>query len=158
MLKLIILILCFVFVGCSTPSRHQEKLRLAERVQQEEVRSLNEMHAHVQLLLETHPEIDSDTKLKVGKLLDEAIDKHQALKVKETQVLQLLLTLTINRAALDTQQLKDKNNLKKELAKIYSEKSENALGAIQKMSDLIQPQNMNETLRRDLSDMLRGLR
>lgn len=155
-MKLLIMLLSLgVLSSCSTA---QEKKSLSQRIQAEEVRSLQEIKSHAGFLLESHPELDETTKKELGVLLDTTITKQQALKDEESKIFQLLLSKSLRVNQLTDSEVKDKNNLKIRLKDVYEEKSKNVLVLINKIVSLSEQNVINDSFRNDMMDFIRDAR
>ena len=155
-MKLLIMLLALGFLSsCSTA---QEKKSLSQRIQAEEVRSLQEIKSHAGFLLESHPELDEATKKELGDLLDTTISKQQALKDEESKIFQLLLSKSLRVNQLTDSEVKDKNTLIIRLKDVYEEKSKNVLVLIDKIVSLSEHNVINENFRNDMMDFIRDVR
>lgn len=155
-MKLFILLICLgVLSSCSTS---QEKKSLSQRIQAEEVRSLQEIKSHAGFLLESHPELDETTKKELGALLDTTITKQQALKDEESKIFQLLLGKSLRINQLTESEVKEKNNLKIRLKEVYEEKSKNVFVLINKIVSLSEQNVINDSFRNDMIDFIRDAR
>ncbi len=148
----------FVFVSCSSTHSAQEKLRLAERIQAEEARSIQEIKAHTEMMLTDHPELDTATKEDLKISLNTAMTQHQELKDKESKIFQLLLQKSLRINELTARELKDKDNLKKELANVYDDKSRNVHMLINKMVELSNRKQISDSFKEDMMIFIRDFR
>ncbi len=155
-MKLLFLLISLgVLSSCSSV---QEKKNLLQRIQAEEVRSLQEIKSHAEFILEKHPELDGATKKELGFFLDTTITKQQGLKAEESKIFQILLSKSLRINQLNESELKDKNRLKIRLNEIYREKSRNVLVLINKIVSLSQQNAISHNFRRDMMDLIRDSR
>jgi hypothetical protein len=155
-MKLIFILLSLGFISsCSTS---HERRSLSERIQAEEVRSLQEIKSHIGFLLESHPELDKATKLKLGALLNITISKQQALKEEELKIFQLLLSESLRINHLTAREVKDKNDLVIRLKEVYEERSENVQTLINKIVHLSEQKVLSDSFRHDMMDFIRDAR
>lgn len=141
--------------SCSTT---QDKKNLSERVQAEEVRSLQEINSHAKFLLESHPELNEPTKSDLGTLLNLTIAKQQVLKDEESKIFQLLLNESLRVNQLNDEEKKQKGILASRLKVVYEEKSRNVLSLIDKIVELSAKKVLNESFERDMVDFIREVR
>lgn len=158
-MKLILPLLTLCFLSsCSSAIPTKEKLRLAERIEAEEARSIQEIRAHTEMLLADHPELEAATKDELKVSLNSAMTIHQDLKDKESKIFQLLLQKSLRISELSAQELKDKDNLKKALADVYEEKSKNVHSLVNKMVELSKRNQISETFKNDMLMFMRDFR
>lgn len=144
-----------VLTACSSV---QDKRSLNERIQAEEVRSLQEIKSHSEFLLNGHKELDERTKNELNVLLNATMIRHQALRDEESKIFQLLLSKSLRINQLTDSELKDKQSLKLRLKKIYEEKSNNVLVLINKIVALSEQKVINDSFRYDMIDFIRDFR
>jgi hypothetical protein len=144
-----------LMTSCSTTT---EKSSLSQRIQTEEVRSLQEIKSHAGFLLESHPELGAETKKELGALLDTTITKQQALKDEESRIFQLLLGESLRVNQLTESEAKDTNSLKMRLREVYEERSKNVLTLINRIVSLSERKVINESFRHDMIDFIRDAR
>ncbi len=155
-MKFLIMFLSFgVLTACSSV---QDKRPLSERIQVEEVRSLQEIKSHSEFLLKDHKELDERTKNELSLLLDATIIRHQALRDEESKIFQLLLTKSLRINQLTDSEIKDKHGLKLRLKNLYEEKSNNVLALINKIVELSEQKVINDSFRHDMIDFIRDFR
>jgi len=155
-MKLLFVLLSLgVLSSCSSA---QEKKSLSQRIQAEEVRSLQEIKSHADLLLESHPELDEKVKVELSALLDNTMTKQQALKDEESKIFQLLLKKSFRVNQLTDKELGDKNDLKVRLKDVYEEKSKNVLALINKIVSLSDQNAISDSFRHDMMDFMRDFR
>jgi hypothetical protein len=155
-MKVIVVLLCLgIVTSCSTT---QEKRSLSQRIQAEEVRSLKEIESHAGFLLESHSELDQNTKNELRFLISSTMAKQQALKDEESKIFQLLLSKSFRVNDLTEKELKDKDSLKLRLKEVYEEKSKNILILINKIVSLSEQKVINESFRNDMMDFMRDFR
>lgn len=155
-MKLLPLILSLgLVVSCSSA---QEKKKLSEKIQAEEVRSFQEIKSHAATLLDEHPELDAKTKEELRTLLHTTMKKHQDLKDQESKIFQLLLEKSLRVNQLTDQELKDTNSLKLQLSEVYEQKSSNVLTLIKRIVVLSQQNAISEGFRDDMMIFMRDFR
>lgn len=154
---LVILGLCLL-ASCSTVKPSKEKVRLSERIQSEEARSIQEIKSHTELLLDEHPELDDVTRNELKEFLNVTMTRHQQLKDDESRIFQLLLQKSIRINSLTAQELKDKRDLKKSLSEVYKEKSNNVHTLINKMVELSNKNQISESFKDDMWLFMRDFR
>jgi hypothetical protein len=141
--------------SCSTLP---ENPKLSEKIQSEEVRSLQEIKSHAEMLLDEHPELDETTKDELRGILNNSIATHQNLKDQESKILQLLLDQSFKINQLTPQELKEKNELKLRLSRVYTEKSNNVFALIKSIVDLSKKRPISEGFRNDMLMIMRDFR
>lgn len=144
-----------LFFSCSSS---QEKKRLADKVQEAEVRSFEEIKSHAQLLVNEHSELDEKTKAELTQLLETSLNKQQELKDQESKVIQLLLIKSLAANKLSDQDRKDKNALKLRLDQIYDQKSSNILDLVKKIVKLSKKNMIGPEFRDDFIIFMREFR
>ncbi len=149
-----LMLMGFLF-SCSTKKENQS---LEQRIQAEEVRSLQEIKSHSDFLLETHSELDEKTKNEVKSLLFETISKQEALREEESKIFQLLLKESLRVDQLTSQELADKREVKKRLKEVYEKKSKNVLSLINKITLLADNHSFNESFKKDMIQLIREMR
>jgi hypothetical protein len=155
-MKFLIMFLCLgVLTACSSV---QDKRSLSERIQAEEVRSLQEIKSHSEFLLKDHKELDERTKNELSVLLNATMIRHQALRDEESKIFQLLLSKSLRINQLTDSEIKEKNSLKIRLKNVYEEKSNNVLALINKIVDLSEQKVINDSFRHDMIDFIREFR
>lgn len=154
---LLLLALSFL-VSCSSANGNKEKLRLAERIQAEEVRSIQEIKNHTEILLDEHPELKESTKNELKAALNTSLTRHQELKEKESKIFQILLEKSLRVNQLTAVELQDKNNLKKTLNEVYEAKSDNVHWLVNKMVELSNDNQISESFKDDLLIFMRDFR
>ncbi len=154
---LFLLALSFL-ASCSSANFTKEKLRLAERIQAEEVRSLQEIKSHTEILLDEHPELKEITKNELKAALNTSLARHQELKERESKIFQLLLEKSLKASQLTAEEQQDKNNLKKTLNDVYEQKSDNVHWLVGKMVELSNNNQISESFKDDLLIFMRDFR
>jgi hypothetical protein len=155
-MKLLVILLSLVtFTSCSSA---QEKRTLSERIQAEEVRSLQEIESHASFLLENHPELNQNIKNELSLLMRSTIAKQQSLKDEESKIFQLLLSKSFRINELTQNEINDKNSLKLRLKDVYEEKSKNVMLLIDKIVSLSKLEVINESFKKDMTDYMRDFR
>ena len=155
-MKILFVLLTLGFLAsCSST---QEKKTLSQRIQAEEVRSLQEIESHARFLLESHLELDEKTKQELSGLLNATMIKQQSLKDEESKIFQLLLSKSLRVNQLTDGEVKDKNSLKLRLKDVYEEKSKNVLALINKIVSLSENNVINDSFRHDMTDFIRDFR
>ena len=139
-------------------SSRQDKNRFMEEVQAEEVRSIKEIKAHAEILIDEHPELDTKTKEELRTLLNVTLERHKHFKDQELKIFQVLLDKSLRLHHLTEQELKDKNDLKRRLTEVYEERSDNLQALIKRIVELSQRNAINERLRSDLMMFMRDFR
>lgn len=153
----LLLTLCFL-ASCSSTNSSNAKLKLSERIEAEEARSMQEIQSHTEILLNEHPELDAATKTELKNFLNMTMTQHQELKDKESKIFQLLLQKSLRINHLSVEELKDKDNLKKTLADVYEEKSKNVHALINKMVELSNKNQISESFKSDMWLFIRDFR
>lgn len=155
-MKLLSLFLALNFLAsCSSV---QEKKRLSDKIQAEEVRSFQEITSHTETLLDQHPELDANTKVELRSLLHSTMKNHQELKDQESKIFQLLLDKSFRVNHLSRQEVKDKNSLKHRLSEVYKKKSHNILQLIKRIVELSKQNEISEIFKEDLMFYFRDFR
>lgn len=155
-MKILLMFLGFgILVSCS--SLHEKK-SLTERIQAEQVRSLQEINSHANLLLSSHPELDETTKNELKNFLKIMITKQQSLNDEESKIFQLLLKKSFRVNQLTDKELSDKSNLKMRLKDVYDEKFKNSLALISKIVNLFEQNSVSESFRNDMMNFMTGFR
>ncbi len=153
-----LLIVLNILLALSSCSSVQEKKSLSQRIQAEEVRSLQEIKSHAGFLLDSHPELDEKTKKELSALLDAAMIKQQAFKDEESKIFQLLLSESLKVNKPTDGEVKEKDSLKLRLKNVYDEKSKNILTLINQIVSLSEKNAINEGFRLDMMDLMRDFR
>lgn len=155
-MKVIIILMSLgILTSCSSA---QEKKSLSQRIQAEEVRSLQEIKSHADFLLESHPELDEKTKSELSLLLETTMIKQQSLKDEESQIFQLILKKSLRVNQLTDAEVKDKKNLKLRLKEVYEEKTKNVLTLINRIVNLSEQNVINDSFRHDMMNLMRDMR
>jgi ribosome-associated translation inhibitor RaiA len=146
----------FFFASCST--RKNDKINIQDKIASEQVRTLNEIKLHSELILDAHPELTSEVKLRTKGLLQETLNRLQSLKDEESQIIQLLLNQSLmakepKKLAVDEQKL-----LKKRLEIVYKSKSENIFSLVSTIKMMSENQEINEGFKRDVEVFIRDFR
>ncbi len=152
-------VLILFALGCLIScASHKDSRTLSQRIESEQVRSLQEIKSHTVLLLDGHPELSDQTKSELNSMLDRTMLKLQSLKDEESRILQLLLTQSLKVGQPTDVDLKDKVKLEKRLNELYQEKSENILGLVKNIVTLSEKNVINDSVRHDLIFLIRELR
>lgn len=154
----LLLITLSSLVSCSSANLTKDKLRLAERIQAEEVRSFREIENHTEILLSDHPELNESTKDELKASLSTTIAKHQELKEKESKIFQLLLEKSLRVNELTAEEQKDKKNLKEALSEVYEAKSDNVHWLVDRMVGLSNKNQISDSFKVDLLIFMRDFR
>lgn len=154
----LILLTLSCLVSCTSANLNKEKLRLAERIHAEEVRSIQEIKSHTEMLLDEHPELKVSTKNELKAALNTSLTRHQELKDREAKIFQLLLEKSLKVHQLTAVELQDKNNLKKTLNEVYEAKSDNVHWLVNKMVELSNNNQISESFTDDLLIFMRDFR
>ncbi len=155
-MKLLSLLLALsLLVSCTSA---QEKKRLSDKIQAEEVRSFQEITSHTEILLEQHPELDDKTKIELRSFLQSTMKTHQDLKDEESKIFQLLLEKSFRVNQLTADELKDKKALKHRLAELYKNKSKNVMALIKKIVELSKQNAISESFKEDVMFYMRDFR
>jgi hypothetical protein len=152
---LVFLITLGVLVSCSSS---KDKRRLGEKIAAEEVRSIQEITYHSEMLINEHPELEEKTKIELRSLLNVTMKKHQDLKNEESKIFQLLLEESLRVGVLSEQELVDKKALKLQLSGVYEQKSKNVLTLIKSIDELSQENVICGGFRDDLLIYMRDFR
>ncbi len=154
----VILLTLSFLVSCSSANLSKDKLRLAERIQAEEVRSFREIKSHTEILLNDHPELNESTKDELKASLSTTLARHQELKERESKIFQLLLEKSLRINELTAEEQMDKNNLKKALSEVYEAKSDNVHWLVDKMVGLSNKNQISDSFKVDLLIFMRDFR
>jgi len=146
----------FFLVSCS--STKNDKIIIQDKIASEQVRTLNEIKLHSELILDAHPELTPEVKLKTKGLLQETLTRLQSLKDEESQIIQLLLNQSL--AVKDPKNLKinDQKALKSRLELVYKAKAENIFSLVSSIKTMSDKQEINEGFRRDVELFIRDFR
>jgi hypothetical protein len=142
-------------VSCSHKSK-AIKNDLAQRIEKQEVRSLQEIQDDVQAMLAEHQELDEQAKQEVSVSVGQGLARLQELKDRESQVIQAVLAKLVmspgntNHAILA--------GLKSEIDAIYLAKSENVTQIINDIRIATARNLPTESFYRDLGLIIREIR
>lgn len=139
-----------LLVSCATSKPDQRSIENA--VRSSETRTLSETRAHVALLLEAHPELNSATRASIKLALDQALEKHQLLRDQESKIVYLLLTRSV------TPNPESLPGLDHKLEQIYQIKHRNILALVSQIIDLTDKKEVDGSFTNDLHIFLRDFR
>ncbi len=137
-----VLLLClFVLVGCAT------KLDKKPVVESKDIEPISFKQKKVRLraLLDSHPEFNKETKVKIENLLIGAIEEGQKLKMRESQLIQQVARYTLVEQGSYSQIKK----LKSALKKVYETKYNNISKTIDKLKKIVGIAPVNKSLIND---------
>ncbi len=143
-------------ISCSSGSK-KDHLSLKEIIEKEEARSFGEIQHHSELLLDQHPELNSETKEKLRIGIREMISTHQKLKDQESKIIQSLLNRSLSGRKSDNEG-KEVNLLKKSLLEVYNQKSQNVINLLNEINKMSEANQLNQGVRDDLFILIRELR
>ncbi len=154
-----ILIQCFVlilFVACASEQR--KKAGIEQEINDFESKSLHEIEAHLELVINAHPELSQVTKKKIVDAIGDTLEKQQALKDEESKVVQMLLSksLVLNEEKSELAALN--KDLKQRLLEIYNLKSENIFLLISRITEMSYRKEIDENFTRDIQIFMRDFR
>lgn len=118
--------------GCASKA---DQSSLNEKINTEKSVSVNVSHLDQiemrlrQAIDESH-EISLTNKDKIKRLVAQSFEEHKKLKNEEAKIMSLVLKKAVNSNKLSKDELRMKSQLKRRLAKLYSEKSNNVFNLI----------------------------
>jgi hypothetical protein len=148
------LVLMF-FIACATQAK---KPGIEQEINGHEVKSLKEVQTHLEMIIDAHPELSSNTKIKIISFIQETLHRQQLLKDEESKVVQLMLGKSLG---LSEEKIKNSlvnKELKKRLIKIYESKSENIFQLISNISEMSIHHEINDHLKQDMELFMRDFR
>ena len=102
-----------LFSSCA----HQSKY-VSEKADSFDYKNHELLKEKVEVILKGHPEFNEDTKVKLKKVIFAALEKNKEIKVKESKIAQLLLTVTLkDKASFD-----EISKVKKAMKAVYMDK------------------------------------
>ena len=157
-MKCLICSLFFLLLLTSCASNKNDTLRIQNRIASEEVRTLKEIQLHSEMILEAHPELSNDSKLKVKRYINEALEKQQLLKDEESKIVQLLLCKSLRVNQLSNAEQHDKQAMKKRLQSVYESKAENIFSLVSQITEMAENNELNESFENDMQLFMREIR
>ena len=157
-MKCLICSVFFLLILTSCASNKIDTLRIQNRIASEEVRTLKEIQLHSEMLLEVHPELSNDSKLKVKKYINEALKKQQLLKDEESKIVQILLSKSLRVSQLTNAEQHDKQAMKKRLQSVYESKAENIFSLVSQITEMAENNELNESFENDIQLFMREIR
>ena len=140
----------------SCASKKNDTLRIQNRIASEEVRTLKEIQLHSEMIIEAHPELSNDSKLK--KYINEALNKQQLLKDEESKIVQILLSKSLRVNQLTNAEQRDKQAMKKRLQSVYESKAENIFSLVSQITEMAENNELNESFENDMKLFMREIR
>lgn len=136
-MKFLVLFTIFLLsVSCA----HKEVKTVHENIEKYEYKSTNQLEKDIDLLITHHPEFNDDQKEKIRSVLNTALKQNRQLKLKESQMTQHLLELTLANKASYTEIA----NLRKAMTLNYNQKAklfEQTALKLKKIIGITLPQN-----------------
>lgn len=152
--SLFLTMLLLIFVSCAHQSQvHREKL--SERIEQQEVRSIQQIKEDMQGVLAEHSELDPQTKSDISKTLDAGLDRLKELKDRESQVMQALLSKML---MAPTQNDPELAVFDAEIKKLYRSKAKNVTELIKGMRAATLKNRPTDSFYQDVGLIFREMR
>ena len=157
-MKCLICLVSILMLLTSCASNKNDTLRIQNRIASEEVRTFKEIQLHSEMIIEAHPELSNDSKLKVKKYIKEALNKQQLLKDEESKIVQILLSKSLSVNQLTNAEQRDKQGMKKLLQSVYESKAENIFSLVSQITEMAENNELNESFENDMKLLMREIR
>jgi hypothetical protein len=155
MLRTILALILLLAMSCAHKTAAVRN-KLSDRIEQEEVRSLQQIKDDMQVVLAEHGEIDAQAKEEISVRLTEGLDRLQELKDRESQVIQAVL----NKMLLSTSEgsAAEFAGLNSEIEELYRAKAKNVSQLIKEIRAATGRNRPTDTFYRDLGLIIREIR
>jgi hypothetical protein len=118
--------------GCASKIDHstlKDKLE-AEKTVSINVSHLDQIESRLRQAVDESSDISDTNKVKIKGLILTSFENHKKLKIEEAKIMSLVLNKAVNSNKLSKDELRMKTQLKRRLAKLYTEKSNNIFNLI----------------------------
>lgn len=139
----LLLAISLMMVGCSTTPKE----RISEAsLNRHNPKSTSELKTMMTKMLDEHHELNAEKRKKVKLILENALDRSNSLKQKESQIVQVYFVDVLVKD-VPKQELED---VKEEIKKIYKKKVENFLSTFEEVNSVLGRGKQNEPIANDL--------